>query len=289
MARVELSAGPIEYTDTGGDGHPVVLLHGLLMTGSVWDDVVAAMPDELRIVRPTWPVGAHRLPMRPDADLSLRGHARLVGEFLEVLDLHDVTLVFSDWCAAQVLIAEGCDGHVAHVVFVSCETDDNYPPGVPGHTAALAARIPGGVFAALQAMRIRALRRLPVTFGSMSQRPVPAPKMDRWLHPARTNPDIRCDLRRYAGDTRNGRRALRDANVALARFSKSVLVVWAAEDRVMPQRSGRRLAAAFPNAEYTEIEDSGNLIQIDQPQALADVLTGFLRRQLGENLGGTDV
>lgn len=35
MAEVELSAGTIKYTDTGGDG-PCVLLHGVLMNGSVW-------------------------------------------------------------------------------------------------------------------------------------------------------------------------------------------------------------------------------------------------------------
>ena len=30
MATVEVSAGPIEYTDTGGNGRVLVLLHGLL-------------------------------------------------------------------------------------------------------------------------------------------------------------------------------------------------------------------------------------------------------------------
>jgi hypothetical protein len=33
MKRVELSAGTIEYKDTGGDGPVVVLLHGLQRTG----------------------------------------------------------------------------------------------------------------------------------------------------------------------------------------------------------------------------------------------------------------
>jgi pimeloyl-ACP methyl ester carboxylesterase len=30
MRETELSAGTIEYKDTGGDGPPLVLLHGLL-------------------------------------------------------------------------------------------------------------------------------------------------------------------------------------------------------------------------------------------------------------------
>lgn len=31
MATVEVSAGPIEYADTGGNGRVLVLLHGLAM------------------------------------------------------------------------------------------------------------------------------------------------------------------------------------------------------------------------------------------------------------------
>jgi hypothetical protein len=39
MSTVELSAGTVEYTDTGGSGPALVLLHGLLMDGSLWDDL----------------------------------------------------------------------------------------------------------------------------------------------------------------------------------------------------------------------------------------------------------
>ncbi len=42
---VELPAGPIEYRDTGGNGPVVVLLHGLIMDGSVWDAVLAELGD----------------------------------------------------------------------------------------------------------------------------------------------------------------------------------------------------------------------------------------------------
>ena len=36
MPDVELSAGTIEYQDTGGDGPVVVLLHGLIMDHTLW-------------------------------------------------------------------------------------------------------------------------------------------------------------------------------------------------------------------------------------------------------------
>jgi pimeloyl-ACP methyl ester carboxylesterase len=276
MAEIELSGGSILYEDSGGEGPVIVLCHGLLMTGSLWDAVVEELGSDFRCVRPTMPLGAHRRPMRPEADLSLRGQARLLAEFLERLELQEVTLVFNDWCGAQLLVAEGWDGRVGRLVLASCETDDNYPPGLPGHIAALAARLPGGLAAVLKPLRIKALRRLPMTFGLMSKRPIPDKLVDQWLEPALTNPAIRQDLRKYAGDTRQGRRQLIKANSRLAGFAKPVLVVWAAEDKVMPIQAGRRLAASFPDSRFVEIPDSRTLIPIDQPRALADAIATFV-------------
>jgi pimeloyl-ACP methyl ester carboxylesterase len=276
MAEIELSAGSILYEDSGGEGPVLVLCHGLLMTASLWDEVVEELRPGFRCVRPTLPLGAHRRPMRADADLSLHGQVQLLVEFLERLELQEVTLVFNDWCGAQLLVAKGWDGRVGRLVLASCETYDNYPPGLPGRVAALAARLPGGVAATLKLLRLRALRRSPMTFGLMSKRPIPDELFDQWLEPALRNPGIRSDLRKYAGDTRQGRRQLVNANSRLAGFGKPVLVVWAAEDKVMPIQAGRQLAAAFPDSRFVEIPDSRTLIPIDQPRALAGAIATFV-------------
>src|SRR5215211_6129508 len=195
MTEVELSAGAIRYEDTGGEGPVVVLCHGLLMAASLWEAVVEELRPGFRCIRPTLPLGAHRRPMRPEADLSLRGQVRLLAEFLERLELEEVTLVFNDWCGAQLLVAEGWDARVGRLVLASCETDDNYPPGLPG-----------GLAAVLKPLRFKALRRLPMTFGLMAKRPIPDQLADEWLEPALTNAAIRRDLGKYAGDIRQGRR-----------------------------------------------------------------------------------
>jgi pimeloyl-ACP methyl ester carboxylesterase len=276
MAEIELSAGAIRYEDSGGEGPVIVLCHGLLMAASLWEAVVEELGPGVRCVRPTLPLGAHRRPMHPEADLSLRGQARLLAEFLERLALEEVTLVFNDWCGAQLLVAEGWDARVGRLVLASCETDDNYPPGLPGRVAALAARLPGGLAAVLKPLRIRALRRLPMTFGLLSKRPIPDELFDQWLEPALSQAAIRRDLRKYAGDTRQGRRQLVAANPGLADFGKPVLVVWAAEDKVMPIAAGRRLAAAFPDSRFVEVPNSRTLIPVDQPRALAGAIASFV-------------
>ena len=39
--QIELSAGTIEFEDTGGAGLAIVLLGGLMMDASLWEDVIA--------------------------------------------------------------------------------------------------------------------------------------------------------------------------------------------------------------------------------------------------------
>jgi pimeloyl-ACP methyl ester carboxylesterase len=52
MPTIELTAGTIEYQDTGGSGPVVVLLHGLAMNGSRWRHVVADLGADHRCVVP---------------------------------------------------------------------------------------------------------------------------------------------------------------------------------------------------------------------------------------------
>jgi len=61
MHTIELSAGTIEYEDTGNSGPIVVLLHGLAVDGSVWRHVVRELRTDHRCVIPTMPLGSHRV------------------------------------------------------------------------------------------------------------------------------------------------------------------------------------------------------------------------------------
>jgi pimeloyl-ACP methyl ester carboxylesterase len=214
--------------------------------------------------------------MRRAADLSLRGHAALLAELIEKLDLSEVTLAFNDWCAAQLLVADGLTDRVSRLVLVSVETHDNYPPGLPGRILALSGRAPGGLALAAQLMRIGTLQRLPMTFGRMSKRPIPRDVIAEWFAPQRTQRLIRRDVRKYVTDTRRGRGDLIAANQALARFERPVLVAWGSDDRVMPIECGRRLAAAFPQATFVEIADSATLVPWDQPAVLANAIREFV-------------
>jgi pimeloyl-ACP methyl ester carboxylesterase len=270
---IELSAGTIAYGDTGGEGPVVVLLHGLAQNGSVWRKVVDDLRTDHRCLTPTLPEGGHRTPMRPGADLSPRAVAALAAEFLDRLDLREVTLAEVDSGRAQQVAAYHGE-RLARLVLVACEAFENYPPGMPGRMISLAAKIPGGLDLAVRVMAARPLRRSTAGLGVLTRYPVPDDVIDDWMEPLLTDPAIRADLRRYLLGT--GRHDMLDAAEALRGFDRPALVVWATEDKMMPRSHGRRLAELLPQGRLLEVDDSRTLIPEDQPAVLAAALRDFI-------------
>ncbi|MBZ6086972.1 alpha/beta hydrolase [Streptomyces olivaceus] len=275
MPRIELSSGPIDYQDTGGEGPVLVFGHGMPMNGTQWRKVVP-MLDGYRCVVPTLPLGAHRQPMNPDADLSQRGVARLLGEFIERLGAGPVTLVLNDWGGGQFLVSEGRDQQIARLVLVACEAFDNFPPG-PAKALAHVCRVPGGVRLLTRLMRVPAIRHARSGYGGMSLRGIPDEIMDDWFAPATRDRAIRRDFAKFATGA-PGRKTLLAWSERLRDFDRPVLVVWATEDRLMPREHGPRLAALYPQGRLVEIADSSTLIPEDQPERLAHALIDFLTR-----------
>ena len=277
MNQIELSAGTIDYEDTGGDGPTLVLLHGLLMDASLWDDVIADLSADHRCVAPTLPLGAHRHAMHADSDLSLRGIARLVSELIDRLDLRDVTVVGNDTGGALVQLL-ACDDapRVSRIVLASCDAFDNFPPGLTGKTLVLAGKLPPALFGLfMQHMRMRPVRRLPIAFGWLTKRGDAATA--RWMRPLLQQREIRRDTVRVLRAAAADKHVMLDAAECLPRYDHPALVVWAGQDRVMPPDHGRRLAELLPQGRLVELPDSYTLIPLDQPTQLAPVIRDFTR------------
>jgi pimeloyl-ACP methyl ester carboxylesterase len=276
MRKIELSMGTIEYEDTGGPGPTLVLLHGLLMDASLWEKMIPDLANGFRCIAPTLPLGAHHVAVRADAELSLRGVARLVSEFLLRLDLHEVTLVGNDTGGALVQLIL-CDGapRVARVVLASCEAFDNFPPGVTGTALMLSGKLPPALFGLfMQQMRLRAVRRLPIAFGWLTLRGDAASA--RWVQPILRDARVRHDTVRLLRAAAAEGMLLREAAACLRSFEGPALVVWASRDRVMPPEHGRRLAELLPHAEFIEVPESYTLIPQDQPARFAQLIRDFL-------------
>jgi pimeloyl-ACP methyl ester carboxylesterase len=176
--------------------------------------------------------------------------------------------------AEAVALAGRNPERAARLVISSCGAFENCPPGLPGKNLRLTAMIPGGLFLAAQALRLRPLRRLPVSFGWLAKHPLPDELTGRWLKPLQTQRGVRRDLRTYAASAR--RYQMLEVCDRLSSFDRPALVVWTPEDRVQRPGHGRRLADLLPNARLAEVPDSYTLIMRDQPAAFARAIREFV-------------
>jgi pimeloyl-ACP methyl ester carboxylesterase len=276
MNQIVVNGCSIEYTTAGTTGPVVVLLHGLIMDQTLWTAVVDDLSIDHQCVIPTLPMGAHRQPVPLDVDLSLAGLAKLVEGFIAGLDLHDVVLAGNDTGGALAqLVAVADQQHVTRLVLVSCEAFDNIPPGLAGKTLFLTGRLSPVVFGAfMQQLRLKPLRRLPISFGWLTKRGDRTTR--QWLQPILTTRAIRRDTVRLLRAANRERTILHDITSQLGSLPTPTLIMWARDDKVMPPEHGQRLAELIPNTRHVEVADTRTLIPLDQPHHLAAAMRSFI-------------
>jgi pimeloyl-ACP methyl ester carboxylesterase len=280
--EIRLSSGTIRYREAGPkSGAPVlVFVHGLLVDGLLWRKVVRQTQTWARCICPDLPLGSHAIAMDDTADLSPRGIANLIAEFLEAMELTDVTLVANDTGGAlsQLLVTTSPE-RVGALVLTPCDAFDNFPPKV-FRPRRKAARGPRSVLAVLSGMRSPTMRKAPFAFGWLTKRPIPDEITEQWVTPALTDAGVRRDLAKLArgidpADTL-------DAAAKLAQFDRPTLIAWASEDKFFPPDHAKRLAAIIPGARLEMIDDSYSFVPEDQPDRLAELLREFVTTRQGE-------
>jgi pimeloyl-ACP methyl ester carboxylesterase len=275
MSRVELPHGTVHYSESGA-GAPVVFLHGYLMGAGLWAPVVRLLEGEFRCLVPELPFGAHPAPMRPGADLTPAGLGRLVADFLDALDLSDVTLVGNDSGAAvaQVVAARHA-GRLGGLVLATGDAFDNFPPK-PFRPLIAAARA-GTLTPLLAMLKARPPRSLPTAYGWLTRGDLPHDLIDRWVAAYFADKGVRNDLRRLTAAL--GDDAFMNQIAAeLAAFTRPALLAWAADDKFFPVEHARRLAAILPDARLELIPGSRTWVMRDQPELTARLIGELARR-----------
>lgn len=273
--RLTLPQGEVEAF-TRGDGPPLVFAHGWLANANLWRKVVDLLADRYRCVVLDLPLGAHRVPLRPDADLSAEGCGALVADALDALGLDAVTLLANDSGGAYSQIAlSQRPGGVERLVLTSCETPyDEFPPkpfdGLPA--VAQKSETLRELFAALEDPEVR---KLPVAFGLLVKHPLDPAVSDSYALPCLRDPGVLHDTAKaIAGASTT---AVHRAGARLIEtWKRPVHFVWSREDPVFPIEHARRYAGALADAQLTVVDDCYSFTAEDQPAALADAIAGAL-------------
>jgi pimeloyl-ACP methyl ester carboxylesterase len=251
--------------ETPGRGHPVVVVHRLLASSATWQDVLAPasagrpaiavdLPGFGRSDRP-WPY-----------DYTVDGAARALLTYLDARGITRAALVGNSLGGAvAMLIAAEHPERINHLVLVSPATAQariKWPVGVLrtrglGEAALAAARRPFVAYGLRHWLFAEAAR---VTDAVIDDAwiPLTVPGTNRAALAA-----IRTDRSRFRG--------LED------RIRVRTLVVWGAEDRLLPASDGSRLAEHIPGSRLVVLPDAGHLSQREQPAAFARAVAPFLK------------
>ena len=269
--RIQIPQGEIEYRDTGR-GPVLVFVHGALVDGALWKDVVPLLERTHRCIVPDWPMGSHTTPMRADADLSPPGMARVVGAFLDALDVRDVTLVASDTGGAvcQLLCATR-PARVARLVLTNCDALEVFPPRAFAYLRTVQ-RVPGLAWVAAKVMKSSARRRRAHrAYGGLTAKPVDDAQLRAWVEPIASSGAVRRDLRKLV----LGMDAKLTQAAAAAGWTIPTLLAWGTADPFFPTSLGERLAEKLPNARLEPIDGASTFVALDEPSRLADSIARF--------------
>jgi pimeloyl-ACP methyl ester carboxylesterase len=276
VAKTVIDDVEIEYTDTGS-GSPIVFLHGVYVTGSLWDDVAQRLTGDHRCISPTWPFGAQRKPAGAGIDLGVVAAGQRIVHFLEQLDLSDVTLVANDTGGGIVLSALGNTtldfSRVSHLVFTNCDSFDHFPP--PGF-------IPLVKACRLNAKLGQSILRLLASgpglnyfVSSVTRHGVAADRRPAMFGGFATSAAVRRQAVQLSAQLSPEHTMA--AVPAIESWDKPVLVLWGTADKLFPMEDAQRLADAFPHATLHAVEDSSTYVMLDQPDEAADAIRDFLK------------
>ena len=271
---IELPQGTITYRAVGpaeSKMPAVVFVHGLLVDSKLWTRVADDLAGRgIRSYAPNWPIGSHPIPMNADADLSPRGIAKIIIDFLKAMNLTDVTLAGNDTGGAICQYVIDTDhSRIGQLILTNCDAFDLFPPKefeglvkVGQHAAFLKP-----IFTTLRSKSLRHQRN--VYGGTFVGEP--DPELTRsWIEPGLRSRGVRRDFAKLLSNIEP--KDLLDVSTRFGTFSKPVRLVWGDADPFFSLTFGERLAASFPDGTITPVRGASTFLPREFPEQVADVI-----------------
>jgi pimeloyl-ACP methyl ester carboxylesterase len=265
---VDVNGVPIEVRRIG-TGPDVLFIHGVYVTGHVWDDLVAQLADRFTCWVPTMPLGAHSVPAPAAWQPTMDDLGRLVPGLIEALDLSDVTLVGNDSGGGFVLLALGSNdvalSRIGRVVLTNCDSYDHLPPPGFNPIIKLCSALPIAGRGLLRLM----LRTSVGQKQFMKAVAVTPVSTERRKQIFGSPPSLKDAVRVTAALTPT---PAQQEMAWLSDVKLPVAIVWGDGDKFFPKSDADRLRAGIPGATLIRLADARTYLQIDDPETVAKAI-----------------
>jgi pimeloyl-ACP methyl ester carboxylesterase len=278
--RLDVGLASVAFSDSGGDGPPVLLLHGCPFSKFVWRNVVPRLSGRFRCVAPDL-LGLGDTETGAGADWSLPAQADAVVGLLDRLGLGRVAVVGHDQGGAIAqLIAVHHPDRVSALVLADAEAYDNWPSAEELPFIRVT-QLPVIGQLVLWAWSRRALFRWALGQGKAvyDSSVLTDELVDGYIAANLATAHKRAKTRRFLAtqlDRANQAHTHHLAD-ALRKIEAPTLILWGEGDVHFPPDWARRLAADIPGTTGVEIlPATGHLLMEEQPDHVANLIREFL-------------
>lgn len=267
------------YVDEGR-GSPLLMVHGNPTWSFYWRNLITGLRDQSRAIAVDH-VGCGLSDKPADYPYTLARHVDNLTEFVERLDLRQITLLAHDWGGAIGLgTALRLRDRFARIVLFN--TGAFPPPYVPWRILACRTPVVGRI--ALRGLNLfaRAALRMAVLKHDRMTADVRAGLLapyDNWAH--------RVAIWRFVRDIPLTRRhptwrTLAEIEAGLPSLAdRPIQLIWGAGDWCFTTACLRRFQQAFPQAESHVLDDAGHYVLEDAHERIVPLVADFLRRHGG--------
>lgn len=275
LRSAEIDGRRVQYVDMGsGDGRPVVFVHGIAGNWQNWLENLPRFAQERRVVALDLPgFGGSE---DPAADVSIPGLGRAVEALCDQLELGEVALVGNSMGG-----------------FIAAETAIQFPERVERLVLVSAAGI---TIASLNRNVVKAWGRAAVMAGARSaaetRMAILRPRLRHMVfatlfrHPTRIPTETIFEIAAGAG-----RRAFRptleamldyDFRDRLPEIRCPTLIVWGAEDMIIPAHDADEFERSIPGARKVVFDDTGHVPMVERPMTFNECVLEFISEPLGQ-------
>jgi haloalkane dehalogenase len=267
---LDVEAARVHYVDEG-KGPVLLMLHGNPTWSFLYRHIIAELRHSFRCIALDYPGFGLSRAHQSGYDYRPASHAEVVHQFVQRLDLRDITFVMQDWGGPIGLsvAARNRDRIRAFVIGNTWAWPLNGDPHFERFAKGMS-----GMFGRFAIRNANAFVNLMIPAGTVRKLSRAEMKAYRAPFPNRA---ARKPTEIFPRELLESRDLLYDLERELPAMSKTpTLFVWGEQDIAFRDKELRRFKLAFPNHTVVRLPDAGHYIQEDSPARIAQAISDFL-------------